>query len=82
MKDFEVDAAKDPQALVKLARKHNKKHTMQSYPELDHLFKYEPGDSTPPATWCPAARRPEVPRRPRDLAALPVSGPALGPNKP
>jgi pimeloyl-ACP methyl ester carboxylesterase len=47
MKDFEVDAAKDPQALVKLARKFNKKHTMQSYPLLDHLFKYEPDDSTP-----------------------------------
>jgi len=47
MKDFEIDAAKDPQALGKLARKFNKKHTLQSYPTLDHLFKNETGDSTP-----------------------------------
>ena len=47
MKDFEVDAARDPQALGKLARKFNKKHTLQSYPLLDHLFKYEPDESTP-----------------------------------
>lgn len=46
-KDFEVDAAKDPQALGKLAKKFNKKHTVQTYPNLDHLFKMETGDSNP-----------------------------------
>lgn len=46
-KDFEVDPARDPMALIKLAKKHNKKHTVQQYPGLDHLFKPETGDSTP-----------------------------------
>lgn len=47
MNDFEVDAAKDPQALGKLAKRFNKKHTLQSYPGLDHLFKLEPAESAP-----------------------------------
>lgn len=46
-KDFEVDPSKDASALAKLARKHKKKHTVQLYPELDHLFKPEPERSTP-----------------------------------
>lgn len=46
-KDFEVDPGKDSSALAKLARKHKKKHSATLYPELDHLFKREPGDSAP-----------------------------------
>ena len=46
-KDFEVDPGKDSSALAKLARKYKKKHTVQLYPQLDHLFKVEPGDSSP-----------------------------------
>lgn len=45
--DFEVDPAKDPAALAKLARKHKKSHAVQTYPQLDHLFKRETGTSSP-----------------------------------
>ncbi len=66
MKDFEIDAAKDPQALGKLARKFNKKHSIQSYPSLDHLFKNETGDSTPARYLVPG--RPVDPKFLGDLA--------------
>ena len=46
-KDFEVDPGKDSSALARLARKHKKKHTVQLYPQLDHLFKPEPETSAP-----------------------------------
>jgi len=46
-RDFEVDPGKDSSALARLARKHKKKHTVQLYPQLDHLFKVEPETSTP-----------------------------------
>jgi len=46
-KDFEVDADKDSAALARIARKHKKPHSVQLYPELDHLFKREPGVSSP-----------------------------------
>ncbi len=46
-RDFEVDASKDASALAKLARKHRKQHTVQLYPQLDHLFKPETGTSNP-----------------------------------
>lgn len=46
-KDFEVDPDKDAAALARLARKHKKKITVMLYPQLDHLFKAEPGTSAP-----------------------------------
>lgn len=46
-KDFEVDPGKDSSALARLARKYKKKHTVELYPQLDHLFKVEPGRSSP-----------------------------------
>jgi pimeloyl-ACP methyl ester carboxylesterase len=46
-RDFEVDPGKDSSALARLARKHRKPHTVQLYPQLDHLFKPETGTSNP-----------------------------------
>lgn len=45
--DFEVDPGKDSSALARAARKYKKKHVVQLYPQLDHLFKVEPEQSTP-----------------------------------
>lgn len=46
-KDFEVDPGKDSSSLARLARKFKKKHVVELYPELDHLFKREPRESQP-----------------------------------
>jgi pimeloyl-ACP methyl ester carboxylesterase len=46
-KDFEVDPKADPAALVGAAKKHGKHHDVRRYPNLDHLFKREPGESLP-----------------------------------
>jgi len=46
-KDFEVDPGKDSSALARMARKYKKKHTVELYRTLDHLFKVEPEQSTP-----------------------------------
>ena len=48
-KDFEVDPSVDPRALMAAtqARGKVKAATIERYPELDHLFKPEPGRSTP-----------------------------------
>ena len=45
--DFEVDPGKDSSALARLARKYKKKHVVQLYPNLDHLFKRELKESSP-----------------------------------
>lgn len=55
-KDFEVDPSRDPQALQKLAKKFNRKATTQTYPNLDHLFKNEPGESIPANYLTPGRR--------------------------
>jgi hypothetical protein len=55
-KDFEVDPGKDASALAKFARRHKKKHTVQMYPALDHLFKVETGDGGP-ASYLVSGRR-------------------------
>lgn len=46
-KDFEVDPSRDPAELVKLAKRHKRRAEMKLFRDLDHLFKREPGDSTP-----------------------------------
>jgi hypothetical protein len=46
-KDFEVDPEADANALARAARRANLRHDLRRYPDLDHLFKPEPGDSTP-----------------------------------
>ncbi len=48
-KDFEVDPQADPQALLAAAKARGKRWraTLVHYPTLDHLFKPEPGRSTP-----------------------------------
>jgi pimeloyl-ACP methyl ester carboxylesterase len=46
-KDFEVDPHRDPQELSKLAKRVRRKVEVHQYQNLDHLFKPEPGDSTP-----------------------------------
>ncbi|MCA9648795.1 MAG: alpha/beta hydrolase [Myxococcales bacterium] len=48
-KDFEVDPAKDTGALLSAARKRGKSSSAElaTYEGLDHLFKPEPGRSTP-----------------------------------
>lgn len=46
-KDFEVDPRKDVAALLKAAKAAKKKYRVARYPELDHLFKFEPGSSSP-----------------------------------
>lgn len=46
-KDFEIDPNADPPELMRLARRFRKKVEIKSYPDLDHLFKKEPGESTP-----------------------------------
>lgn len=46
-KDFEVDPKADLAALVRTARQNHKPHRVRRYPELDHLFKPEPGRSSP-----------------------------------
>lgn len=55
-KDFEVDPAADSAALVGAARRQKKAYRVLRYPELDHLFKHEPEQSSP-------ARYLEVDRR-------------------
>ena len=46
-KDFEVDPGKDPVALRRAAKSAKLKVDLRRYPKLDHLFKFEPGTSTP-----------------------------------
>lgn len=46
-KDFEVDPKKDVAALLRAARKAKLEPTVHRYPDLDHLFKPEPGESGP-----------------------------------
>ena len=46
-KDFEVDPRKDPSALRKAAAAAKVPFELRLYPDLDHLFKREPGESTP-----------------------------------
>jgi pimeloyl-ACP methyl ester carboxylesterase len=46
-KDFEVDPKADVAVLVKAGRKGRVKLDVRRYPELDHLFKVEPGESAP-----------------------------------
>lgn len=46
-KDFEVDPKADVAALVRAAKQHGKRHEVRRYPDLDHLFKKEPGQSLP-----------------------------------
>lgn len=46
-KDFEVDPARDPAELVKLARRYKRRADLKLFHDLDHLFKREAGDSTP-----------------------------------
>lgn len=45
-KDFETDPLKDLSALTAAARKYKKKFVVERYPELDHHFKHEPGNSS------------------------------------
>ncbi len=45
--DFEVNPDKDPKALVAAAKKHRVKVSLEQFPTLDHLFKPEPGKSSP-----------------------------------
>lgn len=45
--DFEVDPEKDPKALQTAANKHKRKLQVEQFPTLDHLFKAEPGTSSP-----------------------------------
>ena len=46
-KDFEIDPRADPAALLRAAKKAKKQVSVRHYPSLDHLFKPEPGESTP-----------------------------------
>lgn len=46
-KDFEIDPNADPQELARLAKRLRRKAEVRAYPDLDHLFKREPGESTP-----------------------------------
>src|SRR5690606_31108782 len=46
-KDFEVDPEVDLEALVTAARDAKRPYQVARYPELDHLFKPEPGESSP-----------------------------------
>ncbi len=46
-KDFEVDPNKDPIALRRAAKQAKVRLELRRYPELDHLFKAEPGESAP-----------------------------------
>ncbi|MBV1858142.1 MAG: lysophospholipase [Nannocystaceae bacterium] len=46
-KDFEVDPDKDPIALRRAAKRSKVRIELHRYPELDHLFKAEPGKSAP-----------------------------------
>ncbi|MEM6290723.1 MAG: alpha/beta fold hydrolase [Myxococcota bacterium] len=46
-KDFEVDPKADPKALRRAARANKLEVTVHRYPDLDHLFKPEPGESRP-----------------------------------
>lgn len=46
-KDFEVDPRKDVRAIVKAAKAAKMKYQVSRYPDLDHLFKFEPGSSAP-----------------------------------
>lgn len=48
-KDFEIDPAKDATALLKAARARGTKARaeLSTYEDLDHLFKTEPGRSSP-----------------------------------
>ncbi|MCA9692953.1 MAG: alpha/beta fold hydrolase [Myxococcales bacterium] len=46
-KDFEVDPTADTAALLRLARRGRVKVTLARYPELDHLFVHEDGESSP-----------------------------------
>jgi pimeloyl-ACP methyl ester carboxylesterase len=46
-KDFEVDPHADLAALVAAAKRGKKRHEVARYADLDHLFKPEPGASSP-----------------------------------
>ncbi len=46
-KDFEVDPQKDSLALRQAATRAKLQVEVHRYPDLDHLFKLEPGESTP-----------------------------------
>ena len=41
-KDFEVDPQWAPSYLSRAAKKHRVEHKVARFPDLDHLFKYEP----------------------------------------
>ncbi|MGH1346579.1 MAG: alpha/beta hydrolase family protein [Nannocystales bacterium] len=46
-KDFEIDPDKDPIALRRAAKRAKVRVEVRRYPDLDHLFKVEPGESAP-----------------------------------
>ncbi|MCY1065790.1 alpha/beta fold hydrolase [Nannocystis sp. RBIL2] len=46
-KDFEVDPNRDPQELMKLAKRRKRKAELKPFADLDHLFKPEPENSNP-----------------------------------
>ena len=46
-KDFEVDPIADSTALVRAAKRGKTKLVLRRYADLDHLFKPEPGRSSP-----------------------------------
>jgi len=66
-KDFEVDPTADSTALVRAAKRGKAKLVLQRYADLDHLFKPEPGTSSP-ARYL-AAGRPVDPGFVADLVA-------------
>lgn len=45
-KDFETDPVKDLSALTAAARKYKKVFEVERFPDLDHHFKHEPGNSS------------------------------------
>ena len=46
-KDFEVDPASEIQTWRAMAKRQRRRLVVKRYPQLDHLFKLEPGQSTP-----------------------------------
>ena len=55
-KDFEVDPEKDAGELARLSKRHKRRAELKLYRDLDHLFKREPGESSP-ARYLDASRR-------------------------
>ena len=46
-KDFEVDPVADVRGLVQAAKAAKRRYQVKRYPDLDHLFKFEGGTSSP-----------------------------------